>query len=191
MMDTREKLISSAKKLFSQKGYYETKVSDIVADAGLSQGTFYLYFRSKEDIFKELVRIMSEKVLNLLEEYARKDDDVEKIIKDATLEFFRIMYEEKPIAYIFLFQLVATNEEFREMYFEKNKKVRKLLRVIAEKGIRSGKFAYKNAENIVNILMGYVRIVYLDYLLKGNMPLEEILSMVEEGIDVILKGVKA
>jgi len=118
-MDTREKLINSAKRLFSKKGYYETKVSDIVADAGLSQGTFYIYFKSKEDIFKELVKDMSEKIIRLLKEYASKEDDIETIIKNSTLDFFRIMYEEKPIAYIFMFQLIGINEEFRKLYFDK------------------------------------------------------------------------
>lgn len=189
-METKEKLLNSAKKLFSERGYYETRVSDIVADAGLSQGTFYLYFKSKEDIFKELVKNMSQKILKLLKEYASKEDNVEDIIKNSTLDFFKIMYEEKPIAYIFLFQLVATNEEFRKLYFEKNKKVRELLRIIVEKGVKSGVFSYKNTENIVNIFMGYVRIVYLEYLLKDNVDLKDILSLVSEGIDVILKGVK-
>ena len=31
-----------------------TRVSDIVADAGVAQGTFYNYFKSKEEIFKEI-----------------------------------------------------------------------------------------------------------------------------------------
>jgi AcrR family transcriptional regulator len=190
-MDTRKKLINSAKRLFSKNGYYETKVSDIVADAGLSQGTFYIYFKSKEDIFKELVKDMSEKIIRLLKEYASKEDDIETIIKNATLDFFRIMYEEKPIAYIFMFQLIGTNEEFRKLYFDKNRRVRELLNNIVKKGIEKGNFSYKNAENIVNILMGYVRIVYLEYLLKDKASLDEILNMVNEGIDVILKGVKA
>jgi len=54
-----------------------------------------------------------------------------------------------------------------------------------KKGIEKGNFSYKNAENIVNILMGYVRIVYLEYLLKDKASLDEILNMVNEGIDVI------
>ncbi len=189
-MDTKEKLLNSAKKLFSKKGYYETKVSDIVADAGLSQGTFYLYFKSKEDIFIELVKSMSNKVVKLLKDYASMEMDPEEVIKNSTFDFFRVMYEERPIAYIFLFQLVGTNEKFRKLYMDKNKKVRELLHIIVEKGVKSGVFSYKNTENIVNILMGYVRIVYLEYLLKDNIPLEDILSLVSEGIDVILKGVK-
>jgi len=189
-MNTKRRLLESAKSLFSEKGYYETKVSDIVSKAGVSQGTFYLYFKSKEDIFKELVQRMSDKIIKLLEEYAKRENDVEKVIKESVIEFFKIIYEERAIAYIFLFQLVGTNEEFRELYFEKVKKVRELLRVIVDKGIQKGVFSYKNAENIVNILMGYVRMMYLEYLLRDDVPMERLMELVSEGIDVILAGVK-
>jgi AcrR family transcriptional regulator len=41
--------------LFSTKGYHKTKVSDIVKEAGVAQGTFYLYFDSKADLFNALL----------------------------------------------------------------------------------------------------------------------------------------
>ncbi len=189
-MNTRERLLQSAKKLFSQKGYHETKVSDIVSHAGLSQGTFYFYFKSKEDIFKELVNIMSQKSIKLLEEYAHKEDHVEDIIRNAIVDFFKIMYEERHIAYIFLFQLVGTNEEFRRMYFKKTKRIRELLMEILSKGVESGLFKYKNVENLANLIMGYVRIIYLDYLLKEKVGLNKLIEFVNEGLEIIFKGIK-
>ncbi|CAG7650727.1 hypothetical protein PAESOLCIP111_06161 [Paenibacillus solanacearum] len=50
--EKKESIIASALKLFAEKGYHNTKVSDIVKDAGMAQGTFYLYFKSKEDLFR-------------------------------------------------------------------------------------------------------------------------------------------
>ena len=48
MSSARERLLESAKTLFSQRGYYATSVEDIVESAGLSKGAFYFYFKSKE-----------------------------------------------------------------------------------------------------------------------------------------------
>ncbi len=53
--DTRERLVSAAAQVFAASGYHASRVSDIVARAGVAQGTFYLYFRSKEAVFLELV----------------------------------------------------------------------------------------------------------------------------------------
>jgi AcrR family transcriptional regulator len=47
--------MAAAAREFAEHGYHETKVSSIVADAGVSQPTFYFYFPSKEAIFAELV----------------------------------------------------------------------------------------------------------------------------------------
>lgn len=48
--DRREQLLDAARAAFVDKGFDATKVSDIVARAGLAQGTFYLYFKSKLEI---------------------------------------------------------------------------------------------------------------------------------------------
>ncbi|ASJ17016.1 hypothetical protein A3L04_08000 [Thermococcus chitonophagus] len=53
-MDTREKLLHSAKKLFASKGFDRVTVDEIVKDAGVAKGTFYLYFKRKEDIIREV-----------------------------------------------------------------------------------------------------------------------------------------
>lgn len=52
---TQAKLRESAIKVFARKGFHETKISDIVSDAGVSQPAFYLYHDSKEALFETLV----------------------------------------------------------------------------------------------------------------------------------------
>jgi len=54
--NTQAALLGAAAALFSEKGYAATSVSDIVGRAGLAQGTFYLYFKSKAEIVTALSR---------------------------------------------------------------------------------------------------------------------------------------
>ena len=57
MRDERcEQILSNALKLFAINGLAATKISDIAAISGFSQGLIYHYYRSKEDIFTELIR---------------------------------------------------------------------------------------------------------------------------------------
>ena len=51
----KDELMRAGMMLFSEKGYHDTKVSDIVREAGVAQGTFYLYFDSKADLFAALL----------------------------------------------------------------------------------------------------------------------------------------
>ena len=59
----RSELIREASRLFAAHGVDETAVSDIVAAAGVAQGTFYLYFESKADIVNAVVETLSEQIV--------------------------------------------------------------------------------------------------------------------------------
>ena len=53
-LNTRASLLESAREVFKDKGYYTASVSEISRHCGVSQGTFYQYFRNKEQVFQEL-----------------------------------------------------------------------------------------------------------------------------------------
>lgn len=54
----RELIIDTAWKLFGEKGYAEATINDIIREAGISKGTFYYYFRSKDDLLDTLSEIL-------------------------------------------------------------------------------------------------------------------------------------
>jgi AcrR family transcriptional regulator len=51
----RRELLDVALRVFSERGYHETRISDLIEAAGVARGTFYLYFESKNAIFHELL----------------------------------------------------------------------------------------------------------------------------------------
>ena len=51
----RESLLETAFNLFTSKGIHKTSISDIVDNAGVAKGTFYLYFQDKYDIRNKLI----------------------------------------------------------------------------------------------------------------------------------------
>ncbi|MGM1006905.1 MAG: TetR/AcrR family transcriptional regulator [Bacillota bacterium] len=62
---SRALLLEVAAEEFAQKGYFHTKISDIVKRAGLTQPSFYLYFESKDAIFQELVDLFRRRISEL------------------------------------------------------------------------------------------------------------------------------
>jgi AcrR family transcriptional regulator len=54
--ETRYMIIQSARKIFSEKGFHKTQISDIVKEAGISVGSIYAHFRDKRDLFEQLYR---------------------------------------------------------------------------------------------------------------------------------------
>ena len=65
---TQDALIKAAIEIFQQHGYAKARVSDIVGQCGLSQGTFYLYFKSKEDILRRIMHDFTEEMNHALED---------------------------------------------------------------------------------------------------------------------------
>lgn len=53
--ERRVQILGQAARLFGDRGYHETSISDIIAAAGIARGTFYLYFENKRGIFEELL----------------------------------------------------------------------------------------------------------------------------------------
>ena len=75
--NTRAALLAAAAALFADKGYAATSVSDIVGGAGLAQGTFYLYFKSKSEIITALSRQLYNQTL---EEIIRRTAGVSSVV---------------------------------------------------------------------------------------------------------------
>lgn len=74
----REALLNTAFDLFSSKGINETSISDIVNNAGVAKGTFYLYFRDKYDIKNFLISHKASQVFGAAYE-ALDNTDIENI----------------------------------------------------------------------------------------------------------------
>jgi AcrR family transcriptional regulator len=59
---TRARLVDAAKEIFEENGFLDARISDISERAGLSHGSFYHYFDSKEEIFREVAAAIDEEL---------------------------------------------------------------------------------------------------------------------------------
>ncbi|MEV8546442.1 TetR family transcriptional regulator [Streptomyces sp. NPDC051572] len=60
--NTRTRVLDSAAKVFSRKGYTETRLSDIAAEAAMHSGSLYYHFRTREELVDEVLRVGQERV---------------------------------------------------------------------------------------------------------------------------------
>lgn len=89
---TRQLLLAAAEAAFGTRGYFETSVTDITRQAGVAQGTFYVYFSSKRALFAELVRERSRDLRRTIQESVRGVADrreVERLGFEAFFHFIR------------------------------------------------------------------------------------------------------
>jgi AcrR family transcriptional regulator len=67
-VETRHRLLEAAEEIFGDLGYVDASIVKIPEAAGVGQGTFYLYFASKQEIFDELVRDLNRRVRHAMKE---------------------------------------------------------------------------------------------------------------------------
>jgi len=63
-----EELIDISEKLFLKNGYEQTAVSEIVKEANVAQGTFYYYFKSKDDVLNAIIERYNEEMKDILKQ---------------------------------------------------------------------------------------------------------------------------
>lgn len=80
--DTREVLLRTAVNLFYQKGYSDTSIREIGAKAGISNSLLYHYFKNKEEILFEIVRIASEDLIQILREAQERVPDPVECLRE-------------------------------------------------------------------------------------------------------------
>ena len=83
---TKLKLVKTALELFKDTGFFDINVEDITKKAGVSKGTFYTYFKRKEDIVLEISRAPFEEIKTELENMKTSS-----LIEKLTYYFHRFM----------------------------------------------------------------------------------------------------
>ena len=144
--ERKRQLLQIALELFATRGYENTKVSDIVAKAGVSQGTFYWYFESKEAICLEMLEEGQQKILEAINiGYRVTKVDVQESLRSSASIFEHIFKfaEENPFLMLIILKGIHSQTDLQakvntikanmEAAFENNISRAKELNMVAEK----------------------------------------------------------
>ena len=115
---TRRRILDAAEHVFGEMGYYEASVSDIARSAGVAQGTFYIYFRSKRDIFIELVEDMGHRVRTAMSEAIVDTPDRLEAERRGFAAFFTFVTEHRRI-YRIVQEAERVAPEVARTYYER------------------------------------------------------------------------
>jgi AcrR family transcriptional regulator len=99
-VQTRARLLEAAKQIFEEHGFLEARISDIAERAGLSHGSFYHYFDSKEQVFREVADEQEERLTASPDEeptVARTDDTPRERIRRANRRYLQRYRDEARI----------------------------------------------------------------------------------------------
>jgi AcrR family transcriptional regulator len=96
---TRERLVEAAKEIFEEHGFLEARISDIAERAGQAHGSFYYYFESKEEVFREVAAALDEQLFAPLEDVIKAQSKLppQQRIREAMRRHFESYRKEARI----------------------------------------------------------------------------------------------
>ena len=138
--DKREAILRAAVKVFAQKGYFNSKVSDIAGEAGIADGTVYLYFRSKDEVLHSVFdQAMKVFIDEGRKELALLDDPIDRLRKIAELHLERLG-SDRDLAIVFQVELRGSIKFMQEFSAAGFADYLDIIRQTVEDGQRSGVF---------------------------------------------------
>lgn len=136
----QSEILKSAKALFREKGFHNTKMDEIAQGAGVGKGTLYEYFKSKQEIFDETCIESVKSIREHIEEISKMDSS----FKDKIMQLFKEgqhslheEYEKNPIDYIMSYKNIISEKVLKAM-FEHITDMNKIIVEIIEQGKEEG-----------------------------------------------------
>jgi len=188
--DKRTAIIRAAISVFAHNGYFNSKVADIAREAGVADGTVYLYFKSKEEILHSIFdRTVDEAVADARKQLDDISDPREKLRQIARLHLERLG-ADRDLAVVFQVELRGSTKFMEEFSAAGFAGYLALIRSTFEEGQRAGVFRPDlNAKIVAKILFGALDEMATNWILSPRRY--KLAPMADQVLDIFLNGVNA
>ena len=189
--ERKAQIINAAEDVFTQKGFNEARMDDIAEETGLSKGTLYLYFKSKDDLIIAILDRMFQREMKQMEGLDQADlsaaDAIWKMTEAVTnniLGFVRLV----PIVYQFL-ALAFRNKYVQKALKKYINQYIDMITPIIEQGIKSGEFRKVNAREVAIAMSAIIEGTLLLWVYDRDLVEPE--KHIRSGVKLLLEGVQA
>jgi len=189
--ERKAQIINAAEDVFAQKGFDEARMDDIAKKTGLSKGTLYLYYKSKDDLIIAILDRIFQREFKALE----KSDLSEISATDAIWTFvdtvskdIKIMLRLMPITFEFM-GLAFRNKFVQKAFKTYFNRYMDILMPIIERGIDTGEFRKVDAYDIAIAMGAVMEGTILLWVYDKSMVEPE--KHIRSGMKLLLDGVQA
>jgi AcrR family transcriptional regulator len=182
---TRARLLETAERVFAELGYNDASIVKITEAAGVGQGTFYLYFSGKSEIFEELVRDLNHRVRRAMTEAAEQGGNRIEAELLGFRAFFRFTAEH-PALYRIIRQAEFASPDTLQFHYDRI--VEGYVGAL-ERAMDVGEIERRDPEVLAWALMGIGELIGMRYILwaKRNDVSEHVIEEIERIISCLLE----
>ncbi|HXG92709.1 MAG TPA: TetR/AcrR family transcriptional regulator [Blastocatellia bacterium] len=183
-----EAILRAAIKVFARGGFFNSKVADVAREAGVADGTVYLYFKNKDDILVSIFNHTMDEALALgRSRLAEVKDPVEKLKRIVRAHLDRLG-RDRDLAIVFQVELRSSTKFMEQFSATKVTEYLELIRGVIEEGQKQGVFRRGlNTKIVAKVLFGALDEMATNWVLSHKRY--SLVSTAEPVIDVFLNGI--
>ena len=185
-----EAILRAAIKVFARSGFFNAKVADVAREAGVADGTVYLYFKNKDDILVSIFNHVMDEALSAgrkrLDEVADPREKLKRIVHAHLDRLGR----DRDLAIVFQVELRSSTKFMEQFSATKISEYLDLIRGVIEEGQRGGVFRKGvNTTIAAKVLFGALDEMATNWVLSHRRY--SLISTADSVIDLLLNGLHA
>ncbi|WNV22035.1 TetR/AcrR family transcriptional regulator [Bacillus sp. SI2] len=164
--ERRKEILETAERLFLTKGYMKTTVNDILKEIGIAKGTFYHYFKSKEEVMDEII-------MRVIKEDVAKAKVIVSNPNIPVLEkLFRVLMEQSPKSGDIKDKMIEQFHQPNNAEMHQKSLVQSIIHLspvlteILEQGIEEGIFSTSYPQETIELLLSSAQVIFDDGLFQ-------------------------
>lgn len=188
--DKRAAILRAATKVFARNGYFNSKVADIAREAGVADGTVYLYFKNKDDVLISLVNQTMDEFVAIGRARIEKLQDPRDKLRAIARMHLESLGADRDLAIVFQVELRQSTKFMAQFSATKMAEYFSVIREAIEEGQRKGIFRRTlNPKVVSKILFGALDEMATNWILSDRRY--DLGSFADTVMDVFLHGIQA
>ncbi|KPV59215.1 TetR family transcriptional regulator [Paenibacillus sp. A3] len=189
-MEKYNLILDAALKVIAENGYHNAQVSRIAKEAGVADGTIYLYFKNKEDI---LISLFQKKLGDLVGQFhssINETDSADEALRKICEIHYTMLEQNIDLAFVTQIELRQSSLELRKEIGLVVKTYIELIEKVLRQGIEEGIFRPNLDVKLTRLLVfGSMDEVVTSWLIAGRKY--SLAAQVEKTVEFFIQGLKA
>ena len=188
--DKRGRILRAAVRVFAEKGYYRARVSDVAREAGVADGTIYIYFASKEELLRGLFEENMTRIISELRGVVEAAEGVEEKLRGMFRTYAALVEDDPELAEVLTVELRESGKFMDEFAAPLFGELLRILVDIVEHGQQQGELRPDfSSRTIARALFGAVDELALAWVMSKRKWSLEMAG--QELLDVLLGGMRS
>ena len=185
----KELIINAAIKVFADKGFYTANVADVAKEAGVADGTIYLYFKNKDDLLISLFETKMEEILLRFSSLLDSTRNAEEKLRQFIHLYFQMIEEDQNLAEVFQVELRQSDKFLKDYHNQKFIDFLNLIGDILHQGQSDGQFKTDiNIHTMKLIIFGALDELARQWILT-KVPPDNLVKTADETSDILIRSI--